>query len=201
MKKLLAIISQTIKGGIFFLFPIILVIVFFEKAMHLLKPLSAAFGEKLGLDSGIFESPYFLTVIFLILFCLLAGYIANQGVGKKMVLWIEDHVLTLFPGYQLMKNTLQNTAGLDSEKKFPVVLVPIDGWMLGFKVDELSSGEYVVFVPGAPNTWEGNVIIFDKSKIKETNLSQTDVQKVMRQLGVNSNLILEKLYKTPASKA
>ncbi|MBN7816614.1 DUF502 domain-containing protein [Algoriphagus pacificus] len=199
MKKLLAIISQTIKGGIFFLFPIILVIVFFEKAMHLLQPISAAFGEKLGLDSGIFETPYFLTLLFLILFCLLAGYIANQGVGKKMVLWIEDHILTLFPGYQLMKNTLQNSAGLDSEKNFPVVLVPIDGWMLAFKVDELSTGEFVVFVPGAPNTWEGNVIIFEKSKVKETNLSQKDVQKVMRQLGVNSNLILEKLQENPTA--
>jgi len=193
MKKLLAIISQTIKGGIFFLFPIILVILFVEKAIAILEPFAKLLSEKIGLDTGLLDTPYFLTILILILFCLLAGFIASQGIGKRMILWIENNILTLFPGYQLMKNTLQNTAGLDSENNFPVVLVPIDGWMLGFLVDELKSGEQVVFVPSAPNTWEGNVIIFDKSEIKKTDLSQKDVQKVMRQLGVKSSTLFEKL--------
>ncbi|MEN2283072.1 DUF502 domain-containing protein [Algoriphagus sp. SE2] len=193
MKKVLGIISQTVKGGIFFLIPIILAIILLEKALMILKPITTFLSKKFGDEIWLFDTPYFLAILVLIIFCFLAGYIANQGLGKKMVLWIEKNILTLFPGYQLMKNTFENTAGIDTEISFPVVLVPIDGWMLAFLVDELESGKQVVFVPSAPNTWEGNVIIFEKEKIKSTNLSQADVQKIMRQLGLNSKSILDNI--------
>ncbi|WP_296704137.1 DUF502 domain-containing protein [Algoriphagus sp.] len=192
MKNLIQFLSQLLKGGIFFLFPIILVIILFQKAISLLKPLAAILSEKGGWHSSITSNAYFLSILILFVICLIAGFIANQGVGKKIILWIENNFLTLFPGYQLMKNTMQNTAGLDSETNFPVVLVPIDGWMIGFQVDELESGEYVVFVPSAPNIWEGNVVIFKKEEIKKTNLAQKDVNKLLRQLGVNSHEILNK---------
>ncbi len=198
MKKVLAILSQTIKGGIFFLIPIVLTILFFEKAIQLLNPFSELLSEKISGDVGVFDNPYFLTILILILFCLFAGYIANLGFGKKIILWIENNILTLFPGYQLMKNTLQNTAGLESDTNFPVVLAPIDGWMLGFQVDELASGEVVVFIPAAPYARDGNVVIFEKDKIRSTNISQKDVQKIMRQLGVNSKSILDTIKIEPS---
>lgn len=198
MKKIFVIISQTIKGGIFFLFPIILTIIFIDKAIALINPVAEFLSNKLGENIGLFATPYFLAILILILFCLFAGYIASQGIGKKMILWIENNVLTLFPGYLLMKNTLQNSAGLESDTNFPVVLAPIDGWMLGFQVDELSTGEVVVFIPAAPNSWDGTIVIFEKEKIRLTNLSQKDVQKIMRQLGVNSKSILDKIKIEPS---
>ncbi|MBN3582178.1 DUF502 domain-containing protein [Algoriphagus aestuarii] len=193
MKNSINILNQLLKGGIFFLFPLVLLILFFEKAIHLIRPIATVIGEKLSLDNTFFYTPYIFTIIILLLFCLLAGFIASKGLGSKMILWIEDHLLSLFPGYKLMKNTLQNTAGLNTEFNYPVVLAPIDGWVLGFQVDELESGEVVIFIPSAPNTWEGNVIIFQKDEIRETNIQQKDVNKLLRQLGVNSKDILKGL--------
>jgi uncharacterized membrane protein len=123
-------------------------------------------------------------------FCFLAGTVAKLGAGKWLVNWIEEHVLTLFPGYQLMKNTMQSTAGLESDKDFPVVLVPIDGWMIAFQVDTLATGEVVVFVPSAPSTWEGNVVVFEKDQVKACTLTQKDATQIMRRLGVGSAEIL-----------
>lgn len=191
MKKVFELFSQLIKGGIFFLFPIILVIIFLEKALHMLQPVAKFISEKGGWHFGISENAYLFSILILVFLFLISGYIASQGVGKKMINWIEENILTLFPGYQLMKNTLQNTAGLSTDNDYPVVLAPIDGWMLGFQVDTLSNGDLVIFIPSAPNTWEGSVVIFEKEKIRATNLSQKDVQKIMRQLGVNSKNLLD----------
>ncbi|UZD23414.1 DUF502 domain-containing protein [Algoriphagus halophytocola] len=183
---MLSIISNTIKGGIFFLFPIVLILIFFEKIIHVLKPLASKISEALGLENSFFDAPYLIAIIIILLFCFLAGTVAKLGAGKWMVSWIEDHLLTLFPGYQLMKNTLQANAGLESDKDFPVVLVPIDGWMIAFLVDTLPNGDLVVFVPSAPNTWEGNVNIFHKEHVKPSNLTQKDATLIMRRLGVGA---------------
>lgn len=193
MKKIIGLFNELLKGGIFFLFPIILVILFFEKALSILEPLATSISETYGDSFYITSRPYLLSILILVTICLLAGYISSKGVGLTMVHWIENNILTLFPGYHLMKNTLQDTAGMVAETNFPVVLAPIDGWMLGFEVDKLDNGDLVIFVPGAPNTWEGNVIIFEEKRIKRTNLHQKDVQKIMRQLGVNSQSILNQI--------
>jgi uncharacterized membrane protein len=193
MKNSFNILNQLIKGGIFFLFPLVLLILFFEKAILLIKPIATLIGEKLSLENTFFYTPYLFTIFILLLICILAGFIASKGLGSKMILWIEEHLLSLFPGYKLMKNTLENTAGLNSENNYPVVLAPIDGWVLGFQVDELESGEVVIFIPSAPNTWEGNVIIFKKEEIRQTSIEQKDVNKLLRQLGVNSKEILKGL--------
>ncbi|WP_057936494.1 DUF502 domain-containing protein [Algoriphagus resistens] len=194
MRPILDIISNTIKGGIFFLFPFVLILIFFEKIIHILKPIAAKISAGLGLDTSLFDVPYLISVIVIFLFCFVAGTIAKLGAGKWMVNWIEDHILTLFPGYQLMKNTLQSNVGLISDKEFPVILVPIDGWMIAFHVDTLPNGDLVVFVPSAPNTWEGNVVIFEKEKVRQTKLTQKDALQIMRRLGVGSSGILSSGY-------
>ncbi|MFC5623678.1 DUF502 domain-containing protein [Algoriphagus winogradskyi] len=193
---MLSVISNTIKGGIFFLFPIVLILIFFEKIVHILQPLATKISAALGLASSDFDFPYLIAILIILVFCFLAGTVAKLGAGKWLVNWIEEHVLTLFPGYQLMKNTMQSTAGLESDKDFPVVLVPIDGWMIAFQVDTLATGEVVVFVPSAPSNWEGNVVVFEKDQVKACTLTQKDATQIMRRLGVGSAEILANHLKT-----
>ncbi|MGY8916580.1 MAG: hypothetical protein ACKVJF_16035 [Flavobacteriales bacterium] len=91
-----------------------------------------------------------------------------------------------------MKNTLQANAGLESAKEFPVVFVPINGLMIAFHVDTLANGAKIVFVHSAPSTWDGNVVVFEKDKVKASNLSQKDATQIMRRLGVGSAEIIAK---------
>ena len=186
MKNFLRHFSNTVKGGLFFLFPLVLTLLFLEKGIKIFTPIANAIGEKLGIESMLFNVPYMISFSLLLLLCFGAGFLASFGLGKWLVNWIENNILVLFPGYQLLKNTMQESAGLDSEIVFPVVLVPIDGWMLAYVVDELETGEIVTFIPSAPSSMQGNVVIFDKEKVKETTLQPADVKKIMRALGVNS---------------
>jgi len=186
MKHFLNIISALIKGGIFFLLPIILLIVLLERAIHLIQPLSHQIQSFLGIENNRFFTPFLVSLLLVLFICLIAGYIAQRGLGKRMIEWIEDHILVLFPGYKLMKTTFEQRAGIAQNHNFPVVLVPIDGWMMAFLVEELEDEKVLVFVPGSPETWSGNLIIFDKTKIKKTDLTQHEVHKIGRSLGISS---------------
>ena len=108
-----------------------------------------------------------------------------------MVNWLENNLLDLFPGYQLMKSTMETKVGNVTEKEFPVVLIPGDGWQIGFLVEALQNDEGVVFIPSAPNVWEGSLAIFEKSQLRETKLKQADVLALMKKLGVGTADLLK----------
>lgn len=190
MKPFFSFINKTVKGGIFFLLPIVILFLLLGKALSMVRPLGEALHEKIPL-----EFPFFaliLSVLILLAFCFLAGWAAGKGVGKAAVLWLESNLLDLLPGYQLMKSTMETKVGIGAEKEFPVVLVPIDGWMIGFQVEELPNDEVVVFIPSAPNNWEGNLVIFEKSQLRKTKLKQSDVLELMKKLGVGTANLFKK---------
>ena len=191
------IFLKTIKGGIFFLIPLLITVIIIEKAFSFLTPISSFLVKTFALESSYFSVPFFLTVSLILFISFLAGLLSSSKIGKNVVGWIENNILVLFPGYQLMKSSIEAKVGMENSlgKNYPVVLVPIDGWMFAFHVDTLESGEYVVFVPGAPSSWEGNVIIFEPEKVKSTNYSEGAVLDIMRQLGVNTSKTLKKNLK------
>ncbi|MCS5489564.1 DUF502 domain-containing protein [Algoriphagus limi] len=188
MKKF---VSQIFTGGIFFIIPFVIVIIVFEKLIQILKPISAKLGALLSIEHYLLDVPYFFSILLIILICFIAGLIAKLGVGKRMVNWIESNILTLFPGYQLIKNTYETKLGLDQSENFPVVLAPIDGWMFAFLVEELDEKHSLVFVPSSPDSWSGNMVIFEKSKLKKTSLQKADLIKMNRRLGIDSMGVLE----------
>lgn len=195
MKKVFQLFSTTIKGGVFFLLPLVLIIVLLEKVINLLDPLSLGVQKFLDPGERYDNFPYLFSILTLILVCFIAGWVARFGIGKRMVGLIENNVLSLFPGYQLMKSTFETKVGVEEGKSFPVVLVPIDGQMFGFHVDTMDNGDFVVFIPGAPSAWEGNVVIFPESKVTLTDYKQDVVIKIMRQLGTKANTTLIKSLK------
>ena len=192
MKAILSFASKTIKGGIFFLLPILILLFFVKKGIEVIRPIAEVISTDLGIHSSILNVPYLLTIFLIILICFGAGWIASFGLGKVMIHWIEENILSLFPGYLLIKSSLESKAGVKPEKEFPVVLVPIDGLMFGFLMDEFENGDCVVFVPSAPNAWEGNVIIFKKDQVTRTNYKQGDISSIMRKLGVGTVGLLSK---------
>lgn len=59
MKSLLKIISRTVKGGIFFLLPVVIIVLLFGKVLSTVKPMAETLKEKVPL-----EFP-FLALVFL----------------------------------------------------------------------------------------------------------------------------------------
>lgn len=96
MKKVIDMVSTTIKGGVFFLLPLVLIIVLFEKVLKLIQPLSGAVQELLDPSRKFYNFPFIFSIIALLLVCFLAGWAAKLGAGQKLVGWIENNLLSLF---------------------------------------------------------------------------------------------------------
>lgn len=60
-----------------------------------------------------------------------------------------------------------------------------------FRVEVLPNEEVVVFVPSAPNVWEGSLAIFEKAQLRTTKLKQADVMALMKKLGVGTAELLK----------
>jgi uncharacterized membrane protein len=73
-----------------------------------------------------------------------------------------------------------------------VVLVPTDGWVLAFQVEELTNNEVLVFIPASPNPYEGNLNIFQKSEIRNTNLLPKDAYTILKKTGTGTRGIFDK---------
>jgi uncharacterized membrane protein len=181
-------LNKTIKGGIFFLVPLVLIIIIIQKIFDFLKPLANTISSKLFSGSlwG-YQPVYLIAIIIIIILCFLAGLIGASFVGKLMVKWVEDNILFLMPGYKLMKDSSQSILGMETGKTYPVVLAPIDGWMITFLIEKLDNGEIVVFVPGSPNPWSGNIMLFKETEVRPTNLTQRQAIQVLRQTGIGMN--------------
>lgn len=202
MKAIPNFLSKTIKGGLFFLVPVTLIVILVGKVLLLLRPLgkylSGIFDKE---DQFVFDLAYTTSIILLIFVCFLSGLIASSALGKRFVHWLEDNIMILFPGYQYMKTMAQSATGFESGKTYPVVLVLVDGWMIAFLMDELPDNTAVVFVPGSPNPWSGDVMMFDKSEIKETSLTQKEALQFLRRTGLGvTDLKIHKKADNPANK-
>jgi uncharacterized membrane protein len=185
MRAIPSFLSKTIKGGLFFLVPVTLVIILVGKVLLLLKPLGQFISRIIDPDDRFtFDLAYTISILMLVLVCFLSGLVAASRVGKAFVKWIENNIMILFPGYQYMKNMAQSATGFETGQNYPVVLVLVDGWMIAFLMNELPDNTAVVFVPGSPDPWSGDVMMFDKSEIKETSLTQREALSFLRRTGL-----------------
>lgn len=195
MKSILKFINKTLRGGIFLIIPILLVILLLAKALGIIMPLAENINSLLFPHEDSLNIALLISISIIVLACFLAGLAAYSFIGTAIVTWIENNILSMFPAYQLMKNSYKASLDISSTKKLPVVLVPADGWVIAFLVEELENDYKLVFIPGAPNPWEGGLSIFKTEQIRETNLSQKDAVAILRKTGIDTAQIWSKGFK------
>lgn len=193
MKGRASFITHTVKAGVFFVIPVIIVLFIILKIIGLLAPI-ANYIDSVADPRGII--PFFSTaisILILILIFFLAGILEKFFSGSaKLIVWIENNILSVLPAYQLIKSTTQQSIGMDSAMNLKVVLVPTDGWVLAFLVDELANEEVLVFVPGSPKPYEGTLNLFRKSEIRNTNLTPKDAYDILTKTGIGTRSVFEK---------
>lgn len=181
----MAFLTKTLKGGFFFILPFVLILILCEKALRVVSPLASRISHIVDPDDKThFDLAYIIAILLLISFCFLCGLLANSHYGKTMVQWLERNILSMFPGYEMMKNMMQAATGLDPDNNYPVVFAPIDGWMIAFLIDTCPDGMAVVFVPGSPSPWSGDVMMFAMSDLKTTTLTQKEALSILRHTGI-----------------
>lgn len=193
MNSKMIFVNNTLKAGIFFVIPIIIVLIIVLKTIGIITPVSNMIETFIDPQNKIPFLSTLISVLLILFIFFMGGILENHFSGsKKIISWIENNVLSLLPAYQLIKGTTQQKIGLETAVNLKVVLVPTDGWVLAFQVEELANNEVLVFIPASPNPYEGNLNIFQKSEIRNTNLTPKDAYTILKKTGIETRGIFDK---------
>ena len=185
MKSISDFVIKTVKGGIFFILPLVLVYILLGKAMHIVKPVAhfiSSFLDRSGKGGDFLITA--VSILIVVILCFFFGLLSASKLGKSLVQWIEENILMLFPGYSFLKSSMQSTMGVEDVKNLPVKLAPADGWVFCFVMAELPNNELAVYIPGAPDPSSGSVSIYAKEELRDVQLTQKEVLQIIRQNGV-----------------
>jgi uncharacterized membrane protein len=193
MKSILQIIKATFLGGIFFLAPLILLLVLLEKGLAIVQKIThpiVSILPRVSILGLAFQD--IIGILIIIILCLTAGILARTARAQKLVQKLEDGVLSFVPGYSFMKKTNENIMGFESNEDLKVVLVPTDaGLQFAFLIEQINENNFSVFIPDAPNPWSGSVVFVEKKDIKEVGMTQKQALACIRKLGFGAKELLK----------
>ena len=193
MKRTFDFIKSMIVGGIIFFIPLIILIVIVQKAFQISAALVVPIIKLLDVTQ-IFGIGVEIVISFVIILFILyiGGLISKTSAAKKIILKIENNLLSKVPGYDLIKKTSESFVGFESENSLPTVLARIeDAWQLAFLIEEIENENYAVYIPGTPNPLSGSVYFLEKERIKKTTIPMKDAMKCLRGLGTGSSKLLK----------
>jgi len=191
MKRIAQFVRTTIVGGIFFLAPIVVLIVILAKAFDYAKKGLNALLVHIPAASDLSASAATaLAVAIIALICFLAGLAARSVTAHRVIDTLESSVLSKIPGYGYLKQESASALGVAEIAELPVVFVPMEGgWQLGVRTEALSNGLISVFVPGAPNPHSGSVFFFSADNVRPAGVKMAAALNCLRRCGAGTSAL------------
>ena len=191
MKTLTQFVRTTIVGGLFFLAPIVVLIVILAKALDFAKKsLNAVFVHIPAASELSAGAATVLSVTIVALVCLLAGLVAHTVIAQRLINLLESSLLSKIPGYDYLKQESASALGVAEIAELPVVFVPMEGgWQLGVQTEALSGGLVSIFVPGAPNPHSGSVFFFSTETVRPAGIKLAAGLNCLRRCGAGASAL------------
>lgn len=168
IRKQFGFLKTTALGGLFFLFPLLVIAALVGQVVPLVLQLAESVAGHLPLRTPAGVAILFVVSVAIVVgLCFLAGLIARHSLGQRLSQWLERQLLTLFPRYAILRNQLAEKVGRDhAEVQMKPVLVRCgERLRLGFETDR-GGGWSAVYFPGAPDTWAGYVVYLDSNLLE-----------------------------------
>jgi uncharacterized membrane protein len=192
-KKFTNFLITTSVGGIFFLIPVVILIVVLAKAAGIMMAVAQPMADWLPVDTiGGVALANIIAVVVLVLVCFLAGLLARHALASAFVSKLESKVLVNVPGYLMIKSLVSGfdeslVAGLK-----PVALQLGSAERVGFEIEKLPDGRSMVFIPSPPNPFSGITQVLPPDQITYLDVSIKQVMEVTENFGHGVQEILAK---------
>jgi uncharacterized membrane protein len=181
-------VTTTLIGGVVFLLPLIVALAVVGHGLALMagvaRPVAAMFPNR---QVGGVALVSVVAMLLLLLMCYGAGLLARAALGRTLSASLEDRLQTLYPRYTIIKGMTQalGVAGVKSNLK--TVLVSFDDHqVLAVEVEPLADGRVVVFLPGAPDPWSGNVVIVKQDRVAHLPVEIGALHRSLKSVGRGS---------------
>jgi uncharacterized membrane protein len=191
MKTVAKFVRTTIVGGLFFLAPIVVLIVILAKAFdYAKKGLNAVLVHVPAASDLGAGAATVLAVVLVALICFVAGLVARSVSAQRVVNALESSVLSKIPAYDYLKQESASALGVAEIAELPVVFVPMEGgWQLGVRTEALSNDLISVFVPGAPNPHSGSVFFFSADTVRPAGVKMAAALNCLRRCGAGASAL------------
>ena len=148
-----------IMGGVFFLIPLLAIIVLATRGFRLVAPLANTLVDVLNIHT-LFgaTSVTIISVLILLSICLVSGVLLSKGFFTRWNGAIEEKLFLLFPTFQMLKyQFMDDGEGFINQQWSAILLKEDNHFRIGFVTDQSSEVFMSVFVPDAPRIDAGEV--------------------------------------------
>ena len=194
MKSIVKLLKSTLIGGIFFLVPVVLLIIVLSKAHDIMLKIAQPLSDLIPLDKiGGVAIANILVVLLILLICLFAGLLATLPRFKAFQQYLEEKILGPIPGYRVIKAFLNSMELYESsgEKMAPVLVSLENHQKLGFEVERSRGGQVVVYLPDTPSFITGEVVIVSSEQVSTLKVPLPRVKECMEQFGFGTLELME----------
>jgi uncharacterized membrane protein len=133
-----------------------------------------------------------LAVLILLGLCFGAGLLARAAIGRTLSQNFEDRLQAIYPRYTVIKGMAHGMAGVNTDDGLKSVLVTFDDHqLLALEVERLGDGRVVIFAPGSPDPWSGNVLLVAPERVQPLAASVADLNHALKGIGHHCAPLLE----------
>ena len=177
-------LNRIFKGILLFLLPVMVLIFVLEKAIVIVQkvilPLKHHLPAERIMGIGVLS---LISILLLMLLCYSAGILAERKRIKSFIGFIENNVLTMIPGYTLLKSRASEAIGNSDDEWKAVLAGEQNEWKLGIEVDRQPGGYCMVFFPEPPDAKSGEMKLVHESKLKKLDMPVSKLVSIIRNYG------------------
>ena len=162
MKRFRTFFQTMTLGGLVVVLPAFLLFLIFRWLFlwvtDLIQPLTDVVVAWIGAPE--FAADW-IVILVIIALCFALGVVVKTSVGRFIHRNLETHILSVAPGYRIIKVTVMQLLGRKRSPFSSVALVRLyerEGLMTAFVTDEHESGWKTVFIPTGPNPTTGYIV-------------------------------------------
>ncbi|MFT3749998.1 MAG: hypothetical protein QM768_16900 [Agriterribacter sp.] len=170
LRKKIAHLRDTFIAGIIFLLPLLIFFVLVTKVFSFLTGFATRIASLFGLKSiaGISGETIAGSAALLIII-IGCGYLVRFAFFKQMNAWLDNKLVTHFPGYRAYKelavSKLYEQKNLSSTVECPALYKKSEILIPCFVIKEMKNGLATIFLPGSKNSEDGNVALVPISNL------------------------------------
>ncbi len=181
-------LKTTAIGGMLFLLPLIVIGALLGQAVPVVIAVAEFLGRFIPQRSvGGVSLLVVLAIVCVVLLFFTAGMIARLSLGKRLSGWMERNLLLLFPRYAVVRDQMAGNVGggIIATSLKPVLVNFDDHQLIAFESDR-SESLVIVFVPGAPDPWSGQIVFVEPEQVTPLNMEFASAIDLCKRLGRDS---------------
>lgn len=186
-------IGAIIIGGVFFLLPVLGIIILLTRGVKILVPVGNKVVDLLNIHTLFGAATItIISILLLLIIAYVSGWMLSKGFFRRWNNAIEEKLFILFPNLQMLKYQMMDDTAAFLDKKWDAILLAEDGgYTIAFITDQ-SYGEVLsLYIPDAPRIDAGQVKYIKHSECEFHPISMQMAMKALGQFGRNQSITEE----------